>query len=68
LGSDGPKATTSGTAVIVYEGGCHAYNGLDESFDPDGRGQAPPVWGGGEAFVLEMLSTPSGTLHLSSTV
>lgn len=53
------QATTSGTAVELHNWGEHVYSGADESF-PD----RPPV-GPSESFTFELLSTPSGTLHLS---
>jgi hypothetical protein len=53
------KATTSGTAVILEERGDYVLSGGEYPF-PD----RPPI-GPSEAFVFELLSTPSGTLHLS---
>lgn len=55
-------ATTSGTAIIVYSGGCHLYQGLDRPC------VNPPVIGPSEAFVFELLSVVSGTVHLSGGV
>jgi hypothetical protein len=60
------KATTSGTAVILYEGGEHVQNGLDEFFDGS-RIICPPI-GPSEALVVELLSTVTGTVHLSGTI
>lgn len=54
-------ASTSGSQVKLYEEGVHIYNGLDRDF-------GDPVIGPGEAFVLRLLSTPSGTVHLSGTL
>lgn len=62
------KATSSGTPVVLHEAGFHVYNGFDETFDYDANPVASPPIGPGEAWVLELLSTPSGTLHLSGTV
>lgn len=62
------KATSSGTPVVLFEGGCHVYNGYDATFEEDGRGAASPAIGPGEAWVFELLSTVSGTVHLSGTV
>jgi hypothetical protein len=56
------KATTSGTAAVLYEGGGHLYQGDSFNF-PD-----PPPIGPSEAFVYELLSTVSGTVHLSGGV
>lgn len=56
------KATTGGTAVVIEENGCHIYSGFDYSFP------TPPVVGNGESFVFELLSTVSGTVHLSGTI
>jgi hypothetical protein len=53
------KATTSGTAVILWENGCHIWTGYDDDLD------APYVIGPLEAYVFELLSTVSGTVHLS---
>ena len=62
LANNTTKATTSGTAVVLMERGGHLYNGLDHPFSK------PKPIGPGEAFVFELLSTPSGTVHLSGTV
>lgn len=59
LANSTAKATTSGTAAVLHEDGDHVYSKLAEAF-PD----RPPI-GPGESFVFELLSTPSGTLHLS---
>jgi hypothetical protein len=59
LANNTTKATTGGTAAVLHEDGDHVYSKLTEAF-PD----RPPV-GSGESFVFELLSTPSGTLHLS---
>jgi len=60
--------STATTPVTLYESGCHVLNGLDEPFDTDGRGASNLVVGPSESIVLELLSTVSGTVHLSSTV
>lgn len=62
---DTSKATTSGTAVVIDENGCHAYNGFDSALQ--GRDPIPLSNNSTaqQAFVFELLSTPSGTLHLS---
>jgi hypothetical protein len=56
------KATTSGTAITTYESGCHLYQGDNWRYDE------PPIIGPSEAFVFELLSTVSGTVHLSGGV
>jgi hypothetical protein len=56
------KATTSGTAVVVDESGDHIFSGYDNTLVV-----RPPI-GTTEAFVFELLSTVSGTVHLSGGV
>jgi hypothetical protein len=56
------KASTSGTAVTLWESGCDIWAGYD------GDPVEPYAIGGGEAYVLELLSTVSGTVHLSGGV
>lgn len=59
------KATTNGTAVIVWEGNCHLYQGLSWDFEAsDMHVFVPPS----TAFVFELLSTVSGTVNLSGGV
>ena len=55
-------ASTSGATAIVWSGAQHIYNGLDETFTQ------PVLVGPGEAFVLKLLSSVSGTVHRSGTV
>jgi hypothetical protein len=55
------KATTNGTASVLLEDGCNAFSGYLYMFP------SPPVVGPSEAFVWELLSTPTGTPHLSGT-
>lgn len=62
LANNTTKATTGGTAVVIDEGGDHIYSGYDVAFS-----NRPPV-GPSEAFVFELLSTVSGTVHLSGGV
>ena len=57
--NDTSKATTNATATVRLERACHIYAGLDYMF-PD-----PPPVGPTDAFVFELLSTVSGTVHLS---
>jgi hypothetical protein len=58
------KATTSGTAVTQREWGGHIFAGFAYTW-PTG---SEPTVGPSEAFVFELLSTVSGTVHLSGTV
>lgn len=60
LANNTSKATTNGTAVIVHESGWHIYAGEDYLF-PD-----PIIVGPSESFVYELLSTVTGTVHLST--
>jgi hypothetical protein len=62
LANNTSKATTSGTATIVDEGGDHVYAGYDQTFSV-----RTPI-GPSEAFVFELLSTVTGTIHLSGGV
>lgn len=56
------QATTSGTAIVTYENGCHLYQGDNWRYDN------PPVVGPSEAFVFSLISTVSGTVHMSGGV
>ncbi len=56
------KATTSGTAITLNEIGVHIFNGYDEIC------LNPAPISPGEAYVFELLSTVSGTVHLSGGV
>lgn len=58
------RATTSGTAIVIYQNGVHLYQGERYRF-PDAE---RPAIGPSEAFVFELLSTVSGTLTLSGGV
>lgn len=62
LANNTSKATTNGTATILEENGCNVYAGYDYAFP------RPPIVGPSEAFVFELLSTVSGTVHLSGGV
>lgn len=61
------KATTSGTGSIINEIGVHIYNGYDEPWLDAPMG-VPPFVGPSEAYVFELLSTVTGTVHLSGGV
>lgn len=62
--NDTSKATTSGTAAIVDEPAEHVYNGFDSAVE----NRDPLNIAAAAGFVWELLSTPSGTLHLSGGV
>lgn len=61
------KATTSGSANIVYCNSYNILNGLNEYFDVR-RADANPVIASNETFVFELLAAPSGTIHLSASI
>lgn len=52
-------ATTSGTAAVLREDTCHVFNGFSYPFP------RPPIVGPSESFTFELLSTVTGTVHLS---
>lgn len=56
------KATTSATAVVLNEASVDSKLSYDEWY------LNPPLIGPGEAYVFELLSTVSGTMHLSGGV
>ncbi len=59
----------TGTRKIMYNNAFHAYNGLDENFDTDGRTLAQHQFTGtGEGWYFELLSTPTGTIHFDGTL
>ncbi len=55
-------SSTNGTAVVVFDGGCHIYQGIDKRFD-----SPIPVFST-SAFTFELLSSPSGTCTHSMTI
>lgn len=55
------QATTGGTAVVLETLGANLYAGYDYAFPK------PPIVGPSESFTFELLSTVSGTVHLSGT-
>lgn len=63
LANNTTQATTSGTAAILGEWGVHIANGLIWIF-PDAE---TPIVGPSESFVWELLSTVTGTVHLSGS-
>lgn len=62
LANNTTKATTSGTAILQDEDACHIYSGYDKAL------LSPCIVGPSEAYVFELLSTVSGTVHLSGGV
>jgi hypothetical protein len=66
LANNTTPATTSGTAQIYEGDGGHIYSGFDYTFPSDGR----PILGSSTStsFVFELLSTVSGTVHLSGGI
>jgi hypothetical protein len=62
LANNTTKATTSGTAIVLDQAGVHIFSGYDMPFL-----NRPPI-GPSESFVFELLSTVSGTVHLSGGV
>jgi hypothetical protein len=54
------KTTSSGTPLVINEDSCHSYNGFNDMFVDN-----LPVFGLNQAYVLELLNTPSGTVILS---
>lgn len=62
LANSTTKATTNGTPVNKGEWGVNVFSGFDEEF---GR---PISVLPSQSYVFELLSTPSGTLHLSGFV
>lgn len=52
-------ATTNGTAAILETNGCNIFAGYDYAFPK------PPIIGPSESFTFELLSTVSGTVHMS---
>jgi hypothetical protein len=56
------QATTSGTAVVIYATGVHIFNGFDDIHDE------PPTLADAQSYVFELLSTVTGTVHLSGGV
>ena len=61
LANNTTKATSSGTPLVVDEGGAHIYNGYEKRWSRD---NAPKI-GPSQSAVFEMLSTVSGTVNMS---
>lgn len=55
------KATTGGTASVIWEDGCNVYGGYNLPFE------SYPIVIPSTSFVFELLSTVSGTCQLSGT-
>lgn len=64
LANNTTPATSSGTAIVLDESGDHIYNGYRKQW----RAGAEPTIGPSESWVGELLSTMSGTVHLSGGV
>jgi hypothetical protein len=62
--NDTVKSTTSGAFSIIQELGVHIYQGYDFTWPQDSR----PTVGPTQGFVFELLSTVSGTVHMSGGV
>lgn len=58
------KATTTGTAIVLYENGVNIFAGDSKAWQP---GKEPPI-GPGEAFVWELIAAPAAAIHLSGGV
>lgn len=58
--NDTTPATSSGTAVTIHAAGVHIYAGEDYTFP------APPLAGLNQQFSYGLLSTVTGTVHLSA--
>lgn len=56
------QAATSGSAVNMFNGGCHLYQGHYKNFEAE---DACPIVISGTAFVFGLLSTVSGTVNLA---
>lgn len=59
--NDTGKATTSGTAVTRWEGGCNVKGGIEKHF------VTKPTVLPGQQFVIELITTPASTLTLSGS-
>jgi hypothetical protein len=62
LANSTTQATTNGTAAVLYTAGVHIFNGFDDIHDD------PPLVGPSQSYVFELLSTVTGTVHLSGGV
>ena len=62
LANSTTQASSSGTAVVIYATGCHIFNGFDDIHDE------PPTVIPTSSYVFELLSTVTGTVHLSGGV
>lgn len=60
--NDTSGATTSGSATVLWNGAAHVLTGLDYSFT------RPPVFAAATAFTFELLTLPSGTIHVDAAV
>lgn len=60
--NDTSGATTNGTAVVLWSGAAHVLTGLDYMF-PE-----PPTITPSTAMTFELITLPSGTIHLDTCV
>jgi hypothetical protein len=61
LANNTSKATTSGTAVVLFEGGANVKAGREFYFS------GKPTIGPSEAFVIELITAPATTLTMNGT-
>jgi hypothetical protein len=62
LANSTTPASTNATAVVLATMGCHVFNGFDDIHDD------PPTVAPSQSYVFELLSTVTGTVHLSGGV
>lgn len=67
LANNTTQATTNGTAAVLAVSGDHIYAGAGPNSYQWQSGKEPTI-GPSESFTFELLSTVSGTVHLSGTV
>lgn len=56
------KATTSGSAIVIWAEGCHIFNGFNDIHDD------PPTVIAGQSYVWELLNAPTGSVAFSGGV
>ncbi len=60
--NDTSGASTNGTATVLWNGAAHVLTGLDYSFT------RPPVFAAATGFTFELITLPSGTIHVDMAV